>query len=92
MRFLHVTLIHHGIVHGRVNLGMPQQHLHLLNGHPFVNGERGHGSPELVRMHTIQMKPSAEGAQSDFDAADVEPFMGRIQADEQCLVIIRAAV
>ena len=92
MRLLYIALIHHGIVHGRINLGMPQQNLHLLDGHPLVNGQGGHGSPELVRMHTIQMKPSAEGAQSDFDAADVEPFMGRIQADEQCLVIIRAAV
>lgn len=92
MRFLHIALIHHGIVHGRIDLGMPQQHLHLLDGHPLVNGQGGHGSPELVRMHTIQMKPSAEGAQPDFNAADVEPFMGRIQADEQRLVIIGAAV
>lgn len=38
------------------------------------------------------MKPPAEGAQPDFDTADVEPFMGRIQADEQRLVIIGAAV
>ena len=37
VRNFYIILVHHRIMHGCVNLLMPQQSLYLFNRHPFIN-------------------------------------------------------
>lgn len=46
----HVVLVHDGVLHGGVNLGVTQNFLNLLDGHAFINRTSRHGPAELVGM------------------------------------------
>lgn len=75
----HIVLVHHGVMHGRVNLLVPQQLLYLFYGHPLVNSPGSHGAPEFVRMNLFNVDTTAQLPQSDFYTADLQPVVRSIQ-------------
>lgn len=75
----HIVLVHHGVMHGRVNLLVPQQLLNLLYGHPLVYGPSGHRAPEFMGMDLFNVDTTAQLPQSDFYTADLQPVVRSIQ-------------
>jgi hypothetical protein len=90
MGIFYISLIDHRIAHGGVNLYMPQEPLHLLNGHPFVNGPGGKGAPEFMRVRLL-CGLSAERAQPCFHSTYHQAFMRFCQRDKQGRIVIRPA-
>ena len=70
MRFFHICLIHHGVVHSGINLGMAEELLHLLHGHTLVDGDGGEGTAEFVGMDAGNLQFSAQLAQANLHTAD----------------------
>ena len=87
----HVVLVHDGVLHGGVNLGVAQNFLNLLNGHAFVNRPSCHGPAELVGMAGFEIQHAAHFAQADLHAADGQPVVGGEEGDEQRAVGVPAA-
>ena len=75
----HVVLIDDGILHGCVNLGVPEDFLHLLDGHTLVDCPCCHGSTEFMGVYLCQSQLSAQLAQADFHTADLETIMRGVQ-------------
>ena len=48
---LHILLLYHSVMHGRINFLVAEQLLHLLNWHPFINSRCCKCPSELMRMH-----------------------------------------
>ena len=65
MRFLYIRLVHHGVVHRGIDLGMAEELLHLLHGHTFVDGDGGEGAAEFVGMDTGDFQTAPQLAQAD---------------------------
>lgn len=83
MRGLYIALVHHGVVHGGVYSRMPEELLHLLDGHALVDGVRCERSPELVRMYPIDSRSLAEASQTRLHAADTHPLPASSQGHEK---------
>ena len=77
-------------MHRGIDLGMPQQLLHLFHGHAFVNGDSGEVSAEFVWMDAGNVEASAQFAQTNFNTADLEAAMGLLERDKQRRVLIPA--
>lgn len=86
----HVVLVHDGVLHGGVDLGVTQNFLNLLDGHAFVNRPSRHGPAELVGVDGLEIQHSAHFAKADFHAADGQPVVGGEEGDEQCVVGVPA--
>ena len=67
----HIGLIHDGILHGGINLRVPEDFLNLLNGHSLINSTSGHSAPEFMRMDAIQTQSATQLTQTDFHTADL---------------------
>lgn len=87
----HVVLVHDGVLHGGVNLGVAQNFLNLLDGHAFVNRPSRHGPAELVGVDGLEIQHAAHFAKADFHAADGKAVVGREEGDEQRAVGVPAA-
>ena len=69
MGLLHVVLVDHGETKRRVNLAVPQQNLHLFDGHPLVYGLRCKRPAKLVGMHLLHPGSLPKFAQARLHAA-----------------------
>ena len=69
MGLLHVVLVDHGVTKRRVNLAVPQQNLHLFDGHPLVYGLRCKRPAKLVGMHLLHPGSLPKFAQARLHAA-----------------------
>lgn len=79
MRALHIVLVNHGITKRRINFAMPQQYLHLLNGHSLVDCLCCQSSPEFVRMNTLQPSAIAKFSQPRLYPANPQTPKGLVQ-------------
>ncbi len=75
VRGFHVALFHHSVMKGGVNLFMPKQPLHLFDRHSFVNGGCGHGPPEFVWVHVMNITLFTHLLQHDLDSTRQQAFM-----------------
>lgn len=91
MREFNIGLVHHGITHGGIYLDVPQELLHLLHRHPFVNGHSGQCPAELVGMDARHLQAAAQLAKADLNAGDLEPLVRFVQCHEQGRILILAA-
>lgn len=87
----HVVLIHDGVLHGGVDLGVAQNFLNLLDGHAFVNCPSRHGPAELVGVDGFEIQHAAHFAKANLHAADGQPVVGGEEGDEQRAVGVPAA-
>ena len=87
----HVVLVHDGVLHGGVNLGVTQNFLNLLDGHAFVNRPSCHGPAELVGVDGFEIQHAAHFAKADLHAADGKAVVGGEEGDEQRAVGVPAA-
>lgn len=69
-------------MHSRVYSRMPEQFLHLLDRHAFVDGVRGQSTAELMRMNSMNAGIFAELSEAAFDAADADTVTIAIQSNE----------
>lgn len=87
----HVVLVHDGVLHGRVNLGVAEDFLNLLDGHALVNRPSCHGPAEFVGMDGFEIQHAAHFAKANLHAADGQPVVGGEEGDEQRAVGVPAA-
>lgn len=87
----HVVLVHDGVLHGGVNLGVTQNFLNLLDGHAFVNRPSRHSPAELVGMDGFEIQHAAHFAKADLHTADGKAVVGGEEGDEQRAVGVPAA-
>ena len=69
MRVLDIPLVHHGVLQGRINSLVPEEHLDLFDGHSLVNRTRCQRTPELMRMNLVQRNRPSELSQHHLNAA-----------------------
>lgn len=86
--YLHILLINHGVLHGGIYLRMPQQPLHLFNGHALINGSGSQGSSEFMGMDLGNSQFPPQAPQPDFHAADLQAVIGFQQGYEKGRIII----
>ena len=79
VRYFHIVLVHHRVLQRGVQALVTEQVLHLFNGHAFVDGHRGQGAAEFVRVHTRQVQFLPQSSQADFNTADFETVVWRQQ-------------
>ena len=72
---LHILLVYHCVVKGRVYFHMAKEPLHLFNVHPPVNGSGGHRSSELVGMDFSKIDFLPQLPQPLFNSADRQPVV-----------------
>lgn len=87
----HIVLVHDGVLHGGVDLGVAQNFLNLLDGHAFVNRPSRHGPAELVGVDGFEIQHAAHFAKADLHAADGQPVVGGEEGNEQRAVGVPAA-
>lgn len=87
----HIVLVHDGVLHGGVDLGVAQNFLNLLDGHAFVNRPSRHGPAELVGVDGFEIQHAAHFAKADLHAADGKAVVGGEEGDEQRAVGVPAA-
>ena len=78
----HVVLVHDGVLHGGVNLGVTQNFLNLLDGHAFINRPSRHGPAELVGVDGFEIQHAAHFAKANLHAADGKAVVGGEEGDE----------
>ena len=75
--------VDHRVLHRRVDLRVAEELLHLLDRHSLVDGARGEGAAELVRMDLRDVEPAAERAEANLHAVDAEPAVRGGERDEE---------
>ena len=91
MRNLDIGLIHHRILHGRVDFCVSKKLLHLLDGHALIYGFGGERTAEFVGMHLGDIETPAQIAHPYLYTADLQAIMRALERDEQRGIIIRPA-
>lgn len=89
--YFHVVLVHDGVLHGRVDLGVAENFLNLLDGHALVNRPSRHGPAEFVGMDGFEIQHAAHFAKANFHAANGQPVVGGEERNEQRAVGVPAA-
>lgn len=82
MRCLYIALVHHSVVHSGFDLGVAQQFLHLLDGHPFVDCVCGQRASELMWMHPTNLCLLPQHLDPLLDRADAQSLCPAIERHE----------
>ena len=90
MRFFYVILIDHSVLQCGINTLMAQKLLYLFYWHPLVNSHCSQRPAKLMRMNLVKIQFSANFAEANFDAADLQSVIRLNQGYKQSLIIIRA--
>ena len=69
---------------------MAEKLLYLLNRHALVDCHCSQRPAKLMRMHLLEVQLTANFAEADFDAADLQPSIRLQQRDEKSLTGVRA--
>ena len=85
---LHVALVDLSVNHGGVDALVPEQLLHLLDGHPFVYRHGRQGTAEFVRMDIGQVQFPPQLAKPNLDAADLQPLVWAQQRHEERGIVV----
>ena len=88
---LHILLFHHRIVHGGVDLLMPQELLDLLYGHSLVYGRRSQRPAEFVRMDLREVQAFSEFSEPGFHTSNHQTLIRGFEGDKEGGVIVCAA-
>jgi len=89
---LDVCLVYHRIAQCRVDTGMSEQTLYLLNWHSFVDRHCRERAPKLMRMHILNIQFAANLPEPNLNSADLQPIKRFQQADKESFIVIRSLI